>query len=73
MENTDITEFTDSTREEIKSQLGVLQKHSGKAANDILPRPERYILPRIIKRMYRHVRERLYATREITTENTPHT
>ena len=55
------SEFSDSARDEIKSQLEELEKHSGKDATDIQPKPQRYVNKRITKTL-RKIRERLNAT-----------
>jgi hypothetical protein len=55
------SEFTDSARDEINRQLEELDKHSGKDANDIHPKPVRFIECRKKKRID-VIRERLNAT-----------
>jgi hypothetical protein len=56
------SEFTDSTRDEIRRQLEELEKHSGKEANDIHPQPERFVLKCRKKKKSEKTRERPNAT-----------
>jgi hypothetical protein len=55
------SEYSDSARDEIQRQLEELEKHSGKDATDIQPKPQRFVNKRITKTL-KKIRERLNAT-----------
>ena len=60
MKNED-SECSDSAKDEIKNQLEECEKHSGKEATEIDPKPERFISKRM-KKTLKRIRERLNAT-----------